>query len=70
MTFVTFENEIENVIIGKKLYFQFLLNYKSFKRIRDASLEELEDALNKWVAKTGYDYFSAESISKYAYPRD
>lgn len=40
------------------------LNYISTKRISEFSLEELKDAVNKRIAKTGCDYFSAERSSK------
>lgn len=44
--------------LGVKTEYKFLLYFKLVKRIREASLEELEDAVNKRAAKAGYDYFS------------
>jgi len=46
--------------IGFRTAQQLLWKFKSVKRVRDATLEELEDAVNKRAAKTVYDYFSKE----------
>ena len=50
--------------VGFRTAQQLLWKFKSVKRVREASLEELEDAVNKRAAKTVYDYFSKEKSSK------
>jgi excinuclease ABC subunit C len=44
--------------IGFRTAQQLFWEFKSVKRIRAASLEELEDVVNKRAAKSVYDYFS------------
>ena len=44
--------------IGFRTAQQLLWEFKSVKRIRAASLEELENVVNKRAAKSVYDYFS------------
>jgi excinuclease ABC subunit C len=46
--------------IGFRTAQQLLWKFKSVKRIREASLEEIEDAVNKRAAKSVYDYFQKE----------
>jgi len=46
--------------IGFRTAQQLLWKFKSVKRVQEASLEELEDAVNKRAAKSVYDYFSKE----------
>lgn len=44
--------------IGFRTAQQLLWKFKSVKKVKEASLEELEEAVNKRAAKTVYDYFS------------
>lgn len=60
LVFINSQIKFRIVIIGNKLYYQFFLYFIFFERIHEASLEELEDAVNKRSAKRVYDYFSKE----------
>jgi excinuclease ABC subunit C len=44
--------------IGFRTAQQLLWKFKSVKKVKEASLEELEEAVNKKAAKTVYDHFS------------
>ena len=47
--------------IGFRTAQQLLWKFKSVKNIREAELEELEDAVNKRAAKSVFDHFQKEN---------
>ncbi len=49
--------------IGFRTAQQLLCKFKSVKNIREAELEDLEDAVNKRAAKSVYDHFQKEGNS-------
>ena len=54
----TFKNELENIKgIGKKLQHILLKTFKSVKKIKEISVEELAAVIGKSKAKLYIDYF-------------
>jgi excinuclease ABC subunit C len=53
-----FKNELENIEgIGEKTAMQLLQHFKSLKRIKDISLEELQSVIGKSKASIVKNYF-------------